>query len=330
MTLTNPAQIAPDTRKLSRAIPAELRPLVAAVDEYRKAAKAPATLRGYSADWRCFTAWCERNHLEPLPAAAETVALYIADLAGVKAASTIRRRLTTISQAHKKAGLETPTRLSLVSETWTGICNRFGVATSSKAPVRTEVLRRMLETLDLGRLIGVRDRALLVIGFAGALRRSELVALDVREVTEVPDGLELFIRRSKTDQKGAGVKVGLPYGSDSLTCPIRAYRAWLEVSGIANGPVFRPVTKGGALGLQRLSPAAVAQVVKRTAERAGFEPASLGGHSLRSGLITSAAENGVLERDIMRQSRHKSVAVMRGYIEDATLFQDNAAAKVGL
>ncbi len=330
MTLTNPAQIGVDKQELSRPIPESLRPVAAALEAFTKASKSPNTRRGYRADWRCFTAWCEHHGLDALPAAPETVALYISALAGVKAASTIRRRLTTISRAHHIAGLETPTRRAIVTEAWDGICSTFGTATTSKSPTRTAQLRTMIATLDVERLIGARDRAMLVVGFAGALRRSELVALDVRDVTAVADGLELIIRRSKTDQRGAGAKVGLPYGSDSLTCPVRSYQAWLEVSGIEAGAIFRPVTKGGALGLQRLSARAVADVVKRTAERAGFDPAPLAGHSLRSGLITSAAEAGVLERDIMRQSRHKSIPVMRSYIRDATLFKDNAAAQEGL
>jgi integrase len=258
------------------------------------------------------------------------VALYISDLAGVKSAATLRRRLTTISRAHDIAGLETPTRRAVVREAWKGIARSFGTASTAKTPARIDELRTMVGALDLDRLIGARDRALLVVGFAGALRRSELVALDVSDVSELADGLRVLIRRSKTDQEGAGYALGLPYGSDPLTCPVRSYRAWLEAAGIQAGPIFRPVTKGGALGLRRLSDRAVAEVVKRTAERVGLDPVVLAGHSLRSGLITSAAEAGVHERAIMRHSRHKSIPVMRRYIHEATLFTENAAAMVGL
>lgn len=177
---------------------------------------------------------------------------------------------------------------------------------------------------------GIRDRALLLIGFAAALRRSELVALDVDDVTEREDGLVVTLRRSKTDQEGAGAELGVPFGSDPTTCPVRALRRWYEASGIEAGPIFRPVTRHGVIGEARLTDRSVALVVKRTAERAGLDPVQFAGHSLRAGLITSAAEAGVQERHIMAQSRHKSVPVMRRYIRGATLFQDNAAAAVGL
>ena len=140
----------------------------------------------------------------------------------------------------------------------------------------------------------------------------------------------MTLRRSKTDQEGAGAQLGVPYGSDPATCPVRALRCWLDRSGIEAGPIFRPVDRHGNLGAARLSDRAVALVVKRTADAAGLDAARFAGHSLRAGLITSAAEAGVQERHIMAQSRHKSVPVMRRYIRGATLFQDNAAAAVGL
>lgn len=330
MSLTNVAQIGADKQTLSAPIPVGLVGTAAAVAVFVEASKAPATRKAYRADWRCFTGWCDRHGLCPLPAAAETVALYIADLAETKTPATIRRRLATINQAHHHAGHDRPSRTALVESTWEGICRRLGIAPTRKSPARTDVVRQMVEALDLGRLIGVRDWALLVIGFAGALRRSELVALDVRDIAEVANGLEVLIRRSKTDQKGDGVTLALPYGSEPLTCPVRSYRGWMEASGIQTGPVYRSVTKGGALGLQRLSARAVADVVKRSAERVGLDPAPMAGHSLRAGFITSAAEAGVHERHIMDHSRHQSIPVMRRYIRDATIWQDNAAAKVGL
>lgn len=323
-------EIARDNTSLSLAISTGLVGLVETVETLTENAQSPATIRAYRSDWGHFTAWCATHQLCPLPAAPETVALYLAELAGVKTAATIRRRLSTISQAHQRIGHDTPTATALVRQTLKGIFRTFGTAAAGKAPARTELIRTMVGTLDLERLIGVRDRALLVMGFAGAFRRSEIVALDVPDITQVAEGLAVDIRWSKTDQEGEGLKVGLPYGSDQLTCPVRAFQAWLEASGIPSGPIFRPVTKGGALGLRRLSANAVADVVKRTAQRAGIDPDDLAAHSLRVGLITSAAEAGVLERDIMRHSRHNSIPVMRRYIRDATLFQDNAAARVGL
>jgi site-specific recombinase XerD len=292
-------------------------------------AKAPATLRAYRSDWRHFDAWCQVRSLTALPAAPETVALYLADLARTLKPATLQRRLTSISQAHQAAGLETPTSRLPVRETWKGIRRALGVAQHGKAPLLTANVRLMVEQLSPA-LIGARDQALLVIGFAGALRRSELVALDVGDVTEREDGLVVAIRRSKTNQDGAGEVLGLPWGSNPSTCPVRSLRRWLDASGIASGPIFRPVDRHGRIAEQRLSDRAVALVVKRSAEAVGLDPRLYAGHSLRAGLITSAAEAGVPERVIMAHSRHRSIPVMRRYIRGATLFQENAAASVGL
>lgn len=296
---------------------------------YIDSAKADATVRGYRSDWRQFLAWCTERRLDALPAAPETVALYLTAQAGVKATATLQRHLTSISQAHQHAGHDTPTTAPVVRQTWRGIRRTFGTASVGKAPARTAEVRAMVATLD-DRLISVRDRALLLVGFAGAFRRSELVALDVDDLADTADGLVVTVRRSKTDQEGAGETIGVPYGSDPSTCPVRAYRAWLEAAGITAGPVFRPVDRHSHMADRRLGDRAVAEVVKRCAAAAGLDPAQYAGHSLRAGLITAAAEAGVAERDIMRQSRHKSVPVMRRYIRGATVWQANAAAAVGL
>lgn len=296
---------------------------------YIASAKADATVRGYRSDWRQFLAWCTERRLDALPAAPETVALYLTAQAGVKATATLQRHLTSISQAHQHAGHEPPTTAPVVRQTWRGIRRTFGTASAGKAPARTAEVRAMVATLD-DRLISVRDRALLLVGFAGAFRRSELVALDVDDLADTADGLVVTVRRSKTDQEGAGETIGVPYGSDPSTCPVRAYRAWLEAAGIVFGPVFRPVDRHGRMAERRLGDRAVADVVKRCAAAAGLDPAQYAGHSLRAGLITAAAEAGVAERDIMRQSRHNSVPVMRRYIRAATVWQANAAAAVGL
>ncbi len=307
----------------------ELAHLIEAARDFVDASKAPATLRAYRSDWASFTTWCAQHNLDPLPADPRTLALYITDLAGVKAVATIGRRITSISVAHAAAGHDSPTHAAIVRETWRGIRRTFGTAQHGKAPARTQEIRAMVATLT-DTTGGHRDRALILIGFAAALRRSELVALDVADVRETDDGLVVTVRRSKTDQEGAGAELGVPFGSDPATCPVRAYRKWLHVSGIVEGPIFRAVTRHGTIGASRLSDKAVALVVKRCAERAGYDPAVFAGHSLRAGLITAAAEAGVSERQIMRQSRHESIPVMRRYIRGATIWQDNAAAAVGL
>lgn len=305
--------------------------LIRAAREYIQASKAENTLRAYRGDWADFSTWCEEKGLCPLPAAPETVVLYISALADAgRKTSTIRRRLASISRAHQAAGQASPTRAVAVREAWRGIARRHGTAPQGKAPILVEMLRAMVAALAPNTLIGRRDRALLLLGFAGAFRRSELVGLDVSDIEETDDGLVVHLRRSKTDQEGAGRKIGIPYGSDPATCPVRALRAWLEASGIAEGPLFRPVNRHGQVGDRRLSDKAVALIVKRAAEAAGYDPARFSGHSLRAGLATAAAAAGKSERAIMEQTGHKSAAMVRRYIRDGSLFRDNAASGIGL
>lgn len=320
LTLTEPTTTGTGT---------DLGPVAARARDYAANSKADATWRAYRSDWSCFESWCAARGLEPLPATGETVALYIADLAQTRKPATIQRRLSTITQRHRLAGFDSPARTVEVAATWAGIRRELGTAQRRVDPITTGVLRELVEVLP-GRLIGTRDRALLLLGFAGAFRRSELVALNVEDVTDVPEGLRVTLRRSKTDQDGAGAVVAIPYGSRPDTCPVRALRAWLEAAGVESGPVFRPVDRHGAVGASRLSDRAVAEVIKRTCRRAGLDPARFSGHSLRAGFATAAGEAGVAERHIARQTRHRSMSMLRRYIREGDMWRDNAASEVGL
>lgn len=299
---------------------------------YIQQAKASSTLRAYRHDWSCFEAWCRERNVMALPAAPDTVALYLADIAPTTKVATISRRLAAIAKAHQAAGHDSPASLrhASVSEVWKGIRRVHGTAQTQKAPVSVEDLRRMFAVLPANELLAVRDRALLLIGFAGAFRRSELVGLNVEDVQICADGLVILLRRSKTDQEAEGRKIAIPYGSTPDTCPVRSLQRWLESADITAGPLFRPVNRHGNLQTERLSDKAVALVVKRYAEAAGLDPKKYSGHSLRSGLVTAAAIAGVSERAIMQQTGHKSSAMVRRYIRDANLFRDNAAARIGL
>lgn len=308
---------------------ADLSPVVARARDYAANSKADATWRAYRSDWSCFETWCAARGLEPLPAAGHTVALYIADLAQTRKPTTIQRRLSTITQRHRLAGYDSPVRTVEVSATWAGIRRELGTAQRRVDPITTAVLRTMVDVLPT-RLIGTRDRALLLLGFAGAFRRSELVALDVEDLAEVPEGLRVTLRRSKTDQDGAGTVVAIPYGSRPDTCPVRAVRAWLKAAGVESGPVFRPVDRHGTVAATRLSDRAVAEVIKRTCTRAGLDAARYSGHSLRAGFATAAGEAGVAERHIARQTRHRSMSMLRRYIREGDMWRDNAASEVGL
>jgi integrase len=294
--------------------------------QYAREARAQNTRRAYGSDWQAFEAFCSEQGLVSLPALPETVALYLTHLAEKgRKVSTIERALVSISQRHRFALQPSPRSSALVAETLRGIRRSIGVAQRGKAPVLAADLRRMLSIVADG-LLGIRDRALLLLGFAGAFRRSELVSLDVGDLAFTQDGLEVTIRRSKTDQEGQGRKVGIPYGMTPETCPVRALRAYLEASGITEGAIFRAVSRHGKLASVRLSDRAVALVVKRYAHRVGLDPRQFAGHSLRAGLATSAAKAGKSERAIMAQTGHRSVEMVRRYIRDASLFSDNAAA----
>ncbi len=296
---------------------------------YARESRAPNTRRAYRSDWADFTAWCQEHGRTALPASPETIMLYLSDRAETLKTLTLQRRLTAISQAHKAADLDTPTADRAVRRIMTGIRRQKGTAQEGKAPAITREIRAMVEHLS-PTLRGQRDRALLLLGFAGAFRRSELVGLDVGDLAWSDDGLTVRLKRSKTDQEGAGRTVGIPYGSKPGTCPVRAVRGWLTAAGIADGPLFRGVDPHRNLGQTRLSDKTVARVVKNAAGAVGLDPAKYAGHSLRAGLATAAAHAGVAERVIMAQTGHKSLPMVRKYIREGSLFTQNAAAEVGL
>ena len=307
----------------------EMAEIAADARDYVAASRAENTTRVYRTGWAQFTAWCDEHGVVALPAGAETVALYVADLAKDAKPATIDLRLAAISAAHRAAGHDSPTKAEPVRLVRRGVRRTLGTAQRQVRPLTVPELRTMLQGLgtDPG---GCRDRALLLLGFAGALRRSELVGLNVDDITGGADGLTLHLRRSKTDQEGAGRTLGIPFGSNPATCPVRAWRAWLEVSGITEGAAFRAVDRHGRLGPTRLSAPAVALVLKRHAARAGLDPGEVAGHSLRAGLATSAAAAGVPERVIAEQTGHKGTAMLRRYIREGSLFRENAAGAVGL
>lgn len=303
----------------------------ARADDYAGKSKSAATIRAYASGWRDFLQFCEQRDLSALPATDATVAAYLAGLAdgGAKAA-TIARRLVVISQAHRAADLPSPTTSSLVRRTHAGIRRSIGTAQLGKAPAKIDDLKLMLGVLPETR-VGLRDRALLLLGFAGAFRRSELVSLDVADLEFSQAGLIVTLRKSKTDQEGRSRRLGIPFGSSEKTCPVRAVKAWLEAARIGSGPVFRSLDRFQRVQPKRLSAERVALIVKRRAKQAGLDPDRYAGHSLRAGLATSAAAGGASERDIMAQTGHRSADMVRRYIREANLFAStNAASLAGL
>jgi len=294
---------------------------------YGRATRAPSTQVAYARDWVAFETWCRRAGLPALPAAPATVGLYLTDLAARLAVATLGRRLAAIIVAHRLAGQPFESGHPAIRDVLRGIRRSRGTAQRRVAPATTAIARAMAASCGETPL-GWRDRALILVGFAAALRRSELVALQVADVAIAPEGARLTLRRSKTDQEGAGEVVGVVRTGTS-TCPVLALQAWLEASEIAAGPVFRSVDRHGRVGAQ-LTDQSVALIIKRRAALVGLDPALFSGHSLRAGLATSAAGHDVEERIIMRQTRHRSVTTLRRYIRDGELFTANASGRVGL
>jgi len=303
----------------------------AALDEraraYAETARAPATLRAYAADWRLFTAWCAAHDVDALPAAPHTLALFLANLAGRPA--TLRRKLAAIAVMHRAAGHASPTEHGIVRATFAGIRRERGIAPRPKTALLVDELRAALATCG-ERHIDVRDRALVLVGFAGALRRSELVGLDARDVVFEGEGVVLRLRRSKTNQEGELEEVAVLYASDPKTCPVRALQAWLASSAIVEGPLFRAVDRAGRIGGGRLTARIVGERVKKMSARSGLDPDSYAAHSLRSGFATSAARANKSEAAIMRQGRWKSIPVARRYIRAGSRWHDHAGAGIGL
>jgi site-specific recombinase XerD len=304
--------------------PAAIDPDLASAVELAKAEKALSTRKAYGTDYRIFKGYCDGKDVSSLPASAETVAAFLAAQSGSGTkSSTIGRRVAAIRYAHKLAGVPTPTDAEAVKATVRGIRRTHTVAKVRKSPaVSVKVLAMVATAPDS--LTGMRDSAALLLGFAGAFRRSELVALDVADIAETEAGLLVTIRHSKNDQEGHGETIAIARGDRA--CPVKALLAWLEAAGIENGPIFRPINKSGVVGSSRLTDRSVANIVKTYAERAGFDPTMFSGHSLRAGFLTSAAGNGASIFKMMDVSRHKSVDTLRGYVRDAELFKNHAGA----
>ena len=350
-------------------LPAQLAADAESARRFAQAARSDATLRAYRSDWADFSAWCDSRGLSAMPASPETVSLYIASraeagpddergrpTAPLKVA-TLERRMAAISQAHKLAGVESPALRSRepLHSVWAGVTRTLGTAREKVAPALAADVVAMAAVCDEAvRLAEVfsddatpgaalrarRDKALLLVGFAAALRRSELAAVRTEHLSFTPDGLRLLIPKSKSDQEGAGQVVGVAYGSRAETCPVRAVRSYLAAAGRElvdqgrasplSGPVFRSVDRWGRLGHKAITGRTVANVVKQYAQAAGLDPTLYAGHSLRAGFATTAARAGKPDRAIQKQTRHKSAAMLAEYVREGRLFDDNASEGIGL
>ncbi|WP_243634809.1 MULTISPECIES: site-specific integrase [Roseicella] len=291
------------------------------------------TRLAYASDWQNFAAWCSAAGLASLPAPPETVAAYLAVQARTYAVATLRRRLVSISKAHRIAGHTAFwAGHPVISETLRGVTRTRGRPQRRAAALTTPEIRRLVAGCGPD-LAGLRDRALILLGYAAALRRSELVAVDVEHLRFDAQGLRLHIPHSKGDQAGEGEDLGIPRGQRRDTCPVRAIEAWLQASDTRFGPVFRKINRWGGVEPGRLHPDGVRQILSRRAEQAGIagtalEPVSP--HGLRAGFVTQAYKAGLRDEEIMQHSRHRDLRTMRRYVRRAKLLEDSPAKRLDL
>ena len=309
--------IEPNTHALT--VPGDLATVRGYVDE----SLASSTRRAYRASLAAFRVWCEAEQVDALPASPESVAAFLVAEAnaGLKPA-TLGQRVAAIGWAHEAAGQANPAKAKLVSAALKGIRRKLGTAPNRKAPATADRLAAMVAHADPDTLKGLRDRALLLFGFASAMRRSELVALMVDDVEQTKRGLLVTLRRSKTDQEGRGQQRAIPFGRRPETCPVTALDAWLEAAHVGEGKLFRSVSRHGRVG-ESLSTQALVDIVKHYAALAGLNPDEFSGHSLRAGFVTSAAEKGRSTERIMDHTGHQSAAMVRVYTRRVDAFTDH-------
>lgn len=288
------------------------------VAEYVRESLSRNTQKGYLSDIAHFEGWGGR-----IPASPETIAEYLVAHADILSVATLTRRLAALSKVHRSRGFSNPTSVEVVKATLRGLKRIKGTAQRQAIPLIKEDLFVVLEAMG-SRLKDVRDRALLLLGFAGGFRRSELVGLNYDDVAVVRQGLEITLRRCKTDQNGAGRKIGIPHGRGRW-CPVAALEQWQIASGIREGALFRPIDRHHQVSPKRLSGEAVCLVVRGRVQAADIDAGNYSGHSLRAGLATSAAQAGVSSWKIRQQTGHASDAMLSRYIRDGEMFRGNAA-----
>ena len=297
-----------------------------------KSSKAINTIRAYKSDFKDFGAFCAKHSFRALPTEPKIVALYLTYLSGKDAKmSTLKRRLVSIGMIHKLKGHYLDTKHPIIIENLMGIKRVKGSIQKGKKPILINHLKSIINAInqqEIDEIKKFRDKSLILIGFGGGFRRTELISIDHEDLEFVPEGVKITIKRSKTDQFGEGIVKGLPYFSNELYCPVINLKKWLELSNIKSGPIFRRFAKGSVLTKNRLTDQSVALLIKNYLNLAGIENSNFSAHSLRSGFATVAAESGADERSIMAMTGHKTTQMVRRYIREANIFKNNALNKI--
>jgi len=286
-----------------------------------KNSKSTNTLRAYQSDYKDFSLFCSKNGFQAMPTQPKILALYITHLASYSKYSTLKRRLASISIIHKSKGHYIDTKHPIIVENLMGIKRKNGSNQKGKKPLLINDLKLLINSIDESKeknIRKIRDKALVLIGFSGGFRRSELVDIEYEDIEFVEEGVKIFVKRSKTDQSGEGMTKAIPYFDNINFCPVKALNKWVVEAEIKEGKIFN------------ISDKSVALIIKKYANYAGLDSHRYAGHSLRSGFATSTAESGAEERNIMAMTGHKSTEMVRRYIKEANLFKDNALNKLKL
>jgi site-specific recombinase XerD len=286
-----------------------------------RSSKSANTIRAYKSDFNHFVDFCKKNNFKPLPADPKIVSFYITHLSSNSKVSTLKRRLASISVIHKIKGHYIDIKHPLIIENLMGIQRKKGVFQKSKNPILINELKEIInaiEKLEKKEIRKARDKALILIGFSGGFRRSELVSIEIEDLEFTKEGIKIFIKRSKTDQSGEGMIKAIPYFKDKNFCPIYFLKKWIEISKVNKGLIFD------------ISDKMVAILIKKYLSAAGFDPKKYSGHSLRSGFATVAADYGADEKSIMTMTGHKTTQMVRRYIKESNLFKNNALSKIDL
>ena len=299
--------------------------------ENLKSSKANNTLRAYKSDFRDFGAFCAKHGFNSMPTEPKVVSLYLTHLSAKTKISTLRRRLVSIGVVHKIKGHYLDTKHPVIIENLMGIKRKKGSMQTGKKPILINHLKQIINVIDeqkIEKIKKLRNKSLILIGFGGGFRRSELISINYEDLDFVQEGVKITVRRSKTDQFGEGMTKGLPYFTNYKYCPVTNLKNWLTLSKITSGPIFRRFVKGSTLTKNRLTDQSVVLIIKNCLKLAGIENQNFSGHSLRSGFATVAAESGADERSIMAMTGHKTSQMVRRYIKEANIFKNNALSKI--
>tara|TARA_B100000886_G_scaffold320123_1_gene261350 strand:+ start:338 stop:1291 length:954 start_codon:yes stop_codon:yes gene_type:complete len=296
-----------------------------------KTSKANNTLRAYKSDFKDFGIFCSKHGFSSMPTEPKIVSLYLTHLSVKSKISTLRRRLVSIGVVHKLKGHYLDTKHPIIIENLMGIKRKKGSIQIGKKPILISHLKLIINVIDeqkIEEINKLRDRTLILVGFGGGFRRTELISIDHEDLDFVEEGVKIFLKRSKTDQFGEGLTKGIPFFTNEKYCPVISLKNWINKSKIKTGPIFRRFAKSSILTDHRLTDQSVVLIIKYYLKLAGIENKNFSGHSLRSGFATVAAESGADERSIMAMTGHKTTQMVRRYIKEANIFKNNALNKI--